>query len=349
MKKINRRDYLKHMGIAAAGTLGAAELNLFDSTYGTNSGNRDERVRTTDTSRMPDVPASPPASKPDWPWTDDATNLQKPNIRLVFAGMVCFTYKKKEGRAVFHRDDTHHNMEVIVYDRNGCREIFHDRGLPKTTKMDIRIKDKSNDDKSSDAKFFRAPDFKREDLKGHANDFRWLLDLENPPFSDIKFDRKEDKFSTKLKVRHGTFYTYKHTGSTFLNENTGMKLGYLPKVMATDIKLEPGECLSFKINGKEVLPPKTCSDAKLEIFFLNECADDTCKKGDFDMTFEALENPKKFTIKVDTKDPNGPTSDLCKAVPSSTRGVPHDRDKADRLNDEAPCMGGGFGGGGGFP
>ena len=57
------------------------------------------------------------------------------------------------------------------------------------------------------------------------------------------------------------------------------------------------------------------------------------------MVFDAFENPVPFDLKLDHDHDNGPTDDLCMILPT-----PHER-----LNDEAPCMGGGFGGGGGFP
>jgi len=58
------------------------------------------------------------------------------------------------------------------------------------------------------------------------------------------------------------------------------------------------------------------------------------------MVFDAIENPQPFDLVHDQDHDNGPTNDLCMIVPTTHKA---------RLTDEAPCMGGGFGGGGGFP
>jgi hypothetical protein len=337
MKNINRRDYLRNMGIAAAGTLGAAKLNLFDAMGRASGNHRDSRIETVESLEAPGFSAAPQASPQPWPWTGELPNA---TVRLVFAGMVAFTYKKKEGRVVFHRsDDDHHKLKIVAYRSSApCNEIYRNEAIPKKTTMDFEIKNKP-----SDSTFFHGGAFERSALQGNAKDFRWLLDLEDLPFNNGKLKRKEDKFSTKLNVRHGTFYTYKHTASTFLYDNgsgTPTKLGYVPKVMATDVSLEQGECVSLKINGTEVLPYPLCSGAKYEIFFLNEC-DASCTHSDFSMVFDAFEKPKRFELTLEHADDNGPTDDLCLPVPTSNR--------IRRLNDEAPCMGGGFGGGGGFP
>jgi hypothetical protein len=223
---------------------------------------------------------------------------------------------------------------------------------PHKVAFDIRI-----EGRSSDAKFFMRTPFKREDLQGDDKDFQWLLDLEAPPFATGKQHRKEDKFSTQLTVGNGTFYTYKHTGSTFYYINSKgkkhknskgkkVKLGYVPKVMAVDIPLQNGECLSFKLGANDVLSDPICGGQKHEIFFLNEydlpCSDKhnkKCLENDFGMVFDAFENYTAFDLLLDQDHDNGPTNDLCIPLPAAVA----------RLTDEAPCMGGGFGGGGGFP
>ena len=333
MKKINRRDYLKHMGVAA-GALGAARLNLLDpkgrvegKTY-----NRTGRVNPGSAESNP-----PPAASDSWPAESEPPKDVNPGIRLVFAGMVAFTYKKTEARVVFHRESEHHNLKIIVFEQTGdaCKEIYRNEDVPKRAIMDLRIKDKT-----SDARFFEGPGFDRATYQGDDKDFRWLLDFEKPPCNNGKVSRKEDKFNTKMKVRHGVFYTYKHTGSTFLlDDGSGhdTKLGYVPKAMAADIKLVAGECVSFKIKGKQILPKSLCHGTKYEIFFLNEC-DHTCHDSDFYLAFDSIKNPKRFNLKLEKLNDNGPTKGLCLAIPT-----------IHKLTDEAPCMAGGFGAGGGFP
>jgi len=351
MKNMDRREYLKRMAIAAGG-VGLARMNPFQAKG---------LAENIDFDRA-SLLALPEACPTSWPCT---TVLPDPNsaVRLIFAGMVAFTYKmvhgQPEGRVVFHRGDDHHRLKIIVYQGSGanCVRIYENDDIPKdeVVIMDIRV-----NDKASDAKFFMntTVPFKREDLQGDDKDFRWLLDLEGPDLANRKLHRKQDKFRTKLKVRNGVFYTYRHTGSTFkLVDSSGnpiKNLGYVPKVMAANIPLRVDECLSFKIRKNEVsLPHPICGRQKYEIFFLNEdeerCLDrhdKRCLQGDFTMVYAAIEEPLPFDLKLDqdcdhspAPDFCGPTTDLCLPLPTPDM----------RLNDEAPCMGGGFGGGGGFP
>jgi len=331
MKSINRRDYLKHMGIAGAGTVSAARLNLLNS--------KDRGFLINCDGLPPEITTAPQSGKTDWPWTDHEPK-DNPGVRLIFAGMVAFTYEKDEALVVFHRgDDDHHHLKIIAYEgsKGSCNEIYRNEDIPTVTKMDLRLVAKP-----SFATFFKDKKFDRSAYKGHDKDFRWLLDLEAPPINTVNLRRKDDKFSTKLRVRQGTFYTYKHTGHTFLYDyGTGSaKLGYVPKVMAADIELRTGDCLSFEINTEEIHPKQPiCYGKKFEIFFLNEC-DESCKNSDFKMVFDAVEDPMRFDLTLENGHDNKPTNDLCIDVPTMHKV---------RLTDEAPCMGGGFGGGGGFP
>ncbi len=331
MKKLSRRDYLIGMGAGAVGIVGASALEA--------AGQRARRPARRDRNRLPEGrTASSAGSNTDWPWTPDEPT-DNPGVRVIFAGMVAFTYEKDDALVVFHRGDYHHQLKIVAYEgsKGHCSEIYRNEDIPNETDMDLRVLKRS-----SDARFFKGQKFDRSAYKGKDKDFRWLLDLEAPPFNSVKLHRKDDKFSTELRVRQGTFYTYRHTGSTFLyNYGTGSaKLGYVPKVMAADIKLQSGDCLSFKINTEEIdVKQPLCQGKKYEIFFLNEC-DKSCQNSDFNMVFDAVENPRSFDLTLEIDHDNGPADDLCMKVPSIYRP---------RFTDEAPCMGLGFGGGGGFP
>jgi hypothetical protein len=344
MKKINRRDYLISMGAGAAGVIAAAELNAFGKGQITDRILENTEFDSKLSVTVPDVCLN------SWPCTTESPG-DNPGVRLVFAGMVAFTYKNTgqgtEGRAVFHRGHEHHQMKVIVYkgSQPNCVEIYRNEAVPKNAHFNIQV-----EDTRSDVKFFTATTrFSRGDLQGDDKDFRWLLDLEAPPFANGK-PRTAKMFSTKLHLGRGTFYTYRHTGSTFYYINSrGVreKLGYVPKVMAADITLQNDECLSFKIGSKDVLTTPICRGQKYEIFFLNEyaveCPDrknKKCYENDFGMVFDAFKHPAPFGLElVEEGHDNGPTTDLCLPLPTPLS----------RLTDEAPCMGGGFGGGGGFP
>lgn len=356
MKKINRRDYLKYMGIAAAGTVGAAELNLLNP--GSN------RIETIETLRVPEIATAPQATATDWNWTSVKPSDANPGIRLIFMGMAIFTYKGNEGRVVFHRG-ADHNLRIVV--RESCNEIFSLGGGVKPVTIDeMEI---SVDGKSSDVSYFKDGVFKREQDVGDSKDFRWLLDLESPPFHTGKLPRKEEegKFSTKLKVGNGTFYTYQHTNSRFKckgGASNGMRVGHVAKVMAADIPLMQDQCASFTINKQALLPPLCrTGDIKYEIYFLNGCQH--CTVSDFDMVFDAVETGSipPFGLELDgEKGSNDFPQGLCITPPKVAKRPAAKGHKPKNqkppiinvqehifLNDEAPCMGSGLGRGGGFP
>jgi hypothetical protein len=364
MKKINRRDYLKYMGIAAAGTVGAAELNLLRPGSRALASNRDNRMETIETLRVPEIATAPQATPPHWPWTNIKPGDANPGIRLIFMGMAIFTYKRDEGRVVFHRG-ADHNLRIVVLE--SCNEIFSLGGGVKPVTIDeMEI---SVDGKSSDVSFFKNGAFVRERDVGDSKDFRWILDLESPPFHNGKLPRIEEagKFSTKLKVGNGTFYTYQHTNSRFKckgGASNGMKVGHVAKVMAADIPLMPNECASFTINKQALLPPLCrTGDIKYEIYFLNGCQH--CTVSDFDMVFDAVETGTipPFGLELDgPKGRNDFPQGLCITPlkvakrPSSKGHEPNNMKPRSItvqehifLNDDAPCMGSGFGAGGGWP
>jgi hypothetical protein len=280
----------------------------------------------------------------NWPPTDERPGDANPGLRLIFTGMMLFTYKDTadgpEARVVFHRGSANHHLRILVLE--DCRPIYAIGGRIRPIQireMDLRI---NNAD--SRAVFFQGPDFNRKLRQGDDKDFRWLLDLEGPDFHNGKFQRREDKFSTKLKVRQGTFYTYKHTGHYFKCQggtHPNQEVGYVPKVMAADITLHEGDCVSLLIDGREVLQYPLCQGADYEVYFFNECESNCDNNGDFPMTFDAvnIDPGEKFNLTSIGGADNGQAEGICIPVPL----------EASKLTDEAPCMGGGFGGGGGFP
>ena len=390
MKKINRRDYLKHMGIAAAGTIAAEELNLFSPRGGAFAGNPNHQFGIIETSRVSEIATAPQATATDWPWTSVKPGDANPGVRLIFMGMMVFTYKDDEGRVVFHRG-ADHNLRIVVLEN--CREIFsYGGGINRVPIKEMELKIKN---KPSNAKFYRysSADFDRK--SGDAKDFRWLLDLESSPFHKGKLPRKEgdDKFSSKLKLGHGTVYTYQHTYAKFYaksncaaaNCKCGVvschcnckDVGHVASIMAADIKPAPGECLLFSIDldgSNTITLPPLCPSTSLgityEIYFLNGYQGSS-NESDFHMVFDAVEAnlTQSFDLELYGSGQDLFPSGLCVKKPPYKRGNKHTRSRGKRsiqssgkpsirslaellemmINDEAPCMGGGLGTGGGFP
>jgi hypothetical protein len=281
----------------------------------------------------------------DWPWTNERPS-DSADVRVLFTGMMMFTHKttaaSTEGQVVFHRGTPNHHLRILVLE--DCVPIFAFGGRMRPShigEIDLGIIDED-----SRAVFYKNGDFVRRLRQGDDKDFRWLLDLEGPDFHNGKFVRNQNQFSTKLIVRHGTFYTYKHTGHYFRVQGglqDGLEIGYVPKVVGLDIKLEDGDCVSMQIDGRDALPYPLCkSDAKYEIYLSNECEANCDIGGDFPLVWDAVNvaQAERFNLLSIGGQDNGQTDDTCLPVPFS-EGV--------HLNDEAPCMGGGLGTGGGFP
>jgi hypothetical protein len=309
---MNRRDYLKRMGLATAVTLGSNHLAGLRAFAGAIS--------------------APLANMVEWPKGTTRPEPAKFDVKLIFAGMCIFGYDGTEGHVAFHRGHPRrHKMQVIVTKRTGtkCTDISL---IPQSIHtMEVGI-----NDKSSDAKFFLGDYFDRPRDKGDELDFRWLLDLEGPEFYKMELKPKNNhKFSTKLVVKHGTFYTYQRTNTTFkaIGGPSPGYLGHIAKVMAANIELQDGESAYLRINRKRYPLPK---GAQYEIYFLNERVSGPVN--DFGMAFDELDNSSlKFSIdSVKTGDDTS-TTDLCHNLPLVKRAT-----------DEAPCMGAGFSSGKGL-
>jgi hypothetical protein len=278
-----------------------------------------------------------------WPWTNDRPHDENPGVRLLFTGMTIFTHKIDNGteaRAVFHRATAKHHLRILVLE--DCRPLFAIGG--RIEPIQIRNMDIGIVGEDSSTVFFRGPHFNAAAREGDDKDFQWLLDLEGPNFHNGKFDRREDKFSTKLKVKHGTFYTYKHTGHYFKcvgGIHNNKEVGYVPKVIGADISLGDADRVFFRIDGRDVLPYTLSNRADYQIYFFNECEVNCDIHSDFDKTFDAVNTDpnETFTLAPIGGEDNGPAEGLCIPVPL----------EAAQFTDEAPCMGGGFGAGGGFP
>jgi hypothetical protein len=335
--KIGRREHLKQLGLGAAGVLTPA---LFEHHV----------AATQQPTPKPGVAVNTLQAR-EWPWTSSKPTDDNPGIRLVFAGVMLFTYKRtgdgRSGRVVFHRGSGH-KLQIIVVRTDDCATCpsddcvkFKADDIQENAVIDLAIPQRRYDD----VVFYQTGnpnDFERKNW--YEKDFRWLLDLEGPEtFNNKNFNRSEGKgFNTKLRVQSGRFYTYQRTNSTF-KANVGTlkdQIFNVAKVMACDIWLADEETLELKIPGKPVQSLK--NPAKYEVYFLNSPDCDPCERSDFPMVFDAVEDGAsyKFDLQLEKSGPDEAAKGLCLKIGGSSRL---------KFSDEAPCMGGGFGGGRGFP
>lgn len=329
---MTRRDYLKRIGLTTAAAIGSNHLGSLHTIAAPSSRNHDSSASNANPIQ---------ATLGQWP------QGSKPNpavfgVKLIFAGMCLFGYKGKEARVVFHRGHTQtHKMKIIVAEKGTrCTDIFliSDASQP----ADIRTIELGIEGKSSNANFFLGSEFNRAEDKGDELDFRWLIDLEGPDGYHREIDKHDRIFKAKMKVKHGTFYTYQRTFAKFKAQGgpfSGRPLGRIAKVMGANIaRLNDGESVYLNINDVNVLPYPLTNRAQYEIYFFNE--PETTTTGDFHMVFDAfdIDAGEKFNLLRDTPGREVPLTGLCHNLPYQKEAT-----------DEAPCMGGGFGSGKGFP
>lgn len=279
-------------------------------------------------------------------WRFSPNRPANPNVQVIFRGLMGFCYQtvKRECEVAFNREDASHHLKIVVSEKNKPPIYVSPQVIPRSVKVELGIERKAND---VGFYYSGSPDsFDRR--SGHPQDFRWLLDLESPGdgYGD-ELAKNRDFFAAKLYLRQGTLYTFQHTNSTFMA--LGLLhpfrfVGHMPKYTVADIEVAPAERLYLKIDGVDVLPAGSIDPAKkYEIYFLNECFDDSgrrCQESDFDLNFEAVELalPLRFALMT-----------LFRGRDDAPPGLSIESVYQPQNTDSAPCMGVGFGLSDGFP
>jgi len=285
-----------------------------------------------------------------WPQSTQTPTVTNPGVRLVFRGLMMFTHNaKKECEVAFYRSDPSHHLDIRIFRTSGagkCQQIFQttDEVNPVTMKtISVAI---DGQETNANAQFFHGIGFNRESGAGDAKDFRWLLDLESYYGA---LEKNTPFFRTKAQVSHGVFYTYQRTNSKFNGKggpfsSAGDPLTYIAKIMAADIPLTFGQSVSLMINNHPVFHPLVLKDGyKYEIHFNNDCLTaegKPCPDSDFHLAFGAtkIAAGDRFQLEPIMEKPDTAPQGICNSQDYQKEGT-----------DRAPCVGGGFGQGGGFP
>ena len=270
-------------------------------------------------------------------WRLDPHLPSQPNVKLVFIGLMIFCYNDDTGKCevAFHRDSLKHDLRIQVF--KDCKLVYNQPVSMGAQQLEIGIQKNK-----TDVSFYYvgSPD-NFDKSKGDTQDFRWLLDLEGEDFFGAKLDKVKTFFKTKLYVEQGTFYTVQRTKSKFKVKGgkfNGQKKDYITRCVAARIVFSGGDCLSFKVDGSDLLAFPICADgSSYEIYFLNEC--ENCgNDNDFHFVFDALKNVPGGRFDLELDGAAGVSDPLPGLRIVGTRGT-----------DAAPCMGAGFGQSGGFP
>lgn len=346
MKKIDRRDYLIRMGAGALGIVGAASPDILGQK---KSRPPKRRVRDKRTGIPPTT-----NSILRWPIMYTPPNLNSP-VTAIFWGLIGFCYKTPSASAPvcevgFHPGGGHHKLDIKAYKKVDGSPICDPVPLavpPKITTMNLKI-----------VGFGTAPEFfQKDDLVfdryrvggDYEYDFRWLPDLDGADFYPEPYG-KNKYFGPRLYVSNGTFYTRLRTGSTFklVDARTNQdirRFGHVARYMATALSPTGSDLVRFEVNGRSVKDFSRQDGVSYQIVFKNECDDcslpdpndphDETRRNDFHFNRKVVKVPSNRTQYGLTIETSGTSS------PNFCPG--------DRLNDEAPCMGSGYGQTNGFP
>lgn len=350
MAIMNRRDYLKGLGVTAGAIVGAGRLDVLAQH---NMKSREQRGR--ESQNPTELAARPPLLR--WPITRTLPPLDA-FVTVVFGGLMGFCYTTHDRipacQIGFHRGGGRHKRAFRIYQKQGGRCVPHPTMpvLPTTKDMTLKFRDETN----------RGPDFYQsranffDRIDGDPNDFRWLPDLHSGDFYPEAYALNDNHFQNSLYVHDGTFYTRVITNSTFKlvdkdKDNRVIRgFGHVAMYMAAGIAAQSGDVVLLSIEGGPTVPFQWESGINYQIVLTNECYDGTdhChfqiddpveeNRNDFHFNRKVLKVPggrTKFALMIDESPGTIPPLDFCYEV-------------VHRLTDEAPCMGAGYGGGPGF-
>jgi hypothetical protein len=269
---------------------------------------------------------------PPTPWPPVPQLPANYGVRLIFGGLLGFCHNAGKCEVGFYKDDDHQPI-IIVSEKPGCDPYQMRVG---TGRMTIGITGQSTNSVS-----FYNPGGGFNRLTGNDWDFRWLIDLHDwCPNGKIK----PGYFAPVLDVRHGTFFTLQKSNSTFkrvtLSGTTQVdSYGYQVRFFAADIAVANGQSVTID-TGAETKTLYPSAQRTYEVLITNLCS--ISSVSDFHLLVEAYAEPGDplYDLYLDREgteaEPNFCTADL--------------RSKLIKpVGDDAPCMGAGYGGAGGFP
>jgi len=280
-------------------------------------------------------------------------------VRLIFHGMAGFICQGNDCVVGFMNSasDLQHPLEIYAYDAN-CVE------LKKWTNHNLVGKPISLEVVKPDLAVVKAARFyqpngariNRTDIKD-PEDFQWLIDLESPEMYGRSLNPDFSLYDPQVKISPAIFYTFRVTNSTFLaitddGSNAPGKpvsfsyLGNVAEYMAANIYLQAGGQVILKVDGFPVSIPQG------EIHFFNQCMDEnTSSACQFDANAPDKEDRNDFYQHYEAID-LGDDPELQLVIVQKKMGSPVPKicggGKHPHFNDEAPCAGAGYGGGG-FP
>jgi hypothetical protein len=283
-------------------------------------------------------------------------------VRLIFHGLSAFWRNGKDCIVGFHnRGDNHHKhpLQITGYEKSGstCTKKYSTSTdlVGKMVELQIAGADLSKADR---ALFYQPQGVRLDrDKISDPQDFQWVLDFEAAYLYGSPLQKDLTAYDPQIAINPAIFYTLKKTNGKFVGKTSdgspvpgnGLILSDLVNVaeyVAANVYLFSGGSVTLVVDGV-----KAPAISKGEIHFFNECRDGNTacdfepanpskdKRNDFYLHYKALNLGylPEIELVLSKAGINAPPTGLCGPK------------KYIEANDNAPCAGSGYGGGGGFP
>lgn len=226
----------------------------------------------------------------------------KPPVVLFYDGLLGLCYNS-DGEAEIGYLCTaasHQPRLMVIAVKSGIAEMLNNEDWPRMKPPFKEIKFEVTEP-SGKLGFFMPTE-----NKYHAQDFRWLIDIEHL-HGDLSLDKEDDCFLPRLFFKQGVFYTLTQTKQTYtaVPEGSGKSesLGIVSHWTAAGLDCDPikGELvLTFDERYSKRWPVR---DQRLFVIVQNHCEPSDSKwcqgnpgDTDFDLYYEALE-PDSYKVK----------------------------------------------------
>ena len=361
MKKLNRRDYLIGMGAGAAGIVGAATVPSLGKNIRQVFTDQDSPRCAPGENRTPGIRVWQRPHPGPFPVVPE-----NQIVKLIFHGLAGFSWCKNPQTqqyscdvGFFDKPDNYHRHTLMIhaFSAPSCTPV----NVPtKVRKLSLIVNDRAV---FNEVYFYQPGTVSNRGDLSDSRDFRWIMDFESNYLYGVSLKKKRKVFKPTLSVPCGLFYTLHKTGSTFrMQPAVGPPIndvGNVADILAANVYVPANAAVELRVNDRPYP-----IQAPGEIHFNNHCSGGShCavpephnvqnkkRRNDFYMNHEAFEfdvaERELFLLHSGTPSPLQGTS--CAIYTSLAEHRHSSRPDVVFMNDEAPCSGTGFGGGGGLP
>jgi hypothetical protein len=261
-------------------------------------------------SKAPRTSQAPDGTRQRWPrWPRRPAQPGFPKgetVTVVFHGLLAFCYNRRgEGEVGVYNGSEVHQLSLEVWEgTEGKGSLIYSYPVGQASHLAPDLVLEVNGPSLPGVWYYQPSEvFERlSSPQPEEKDFRWIVDLENGEFYGRKLEKNPDAFKPKLRLKHGLFYTYRKTNSTFkvrkAQSGSERPLGQIAHLVGANIYLARGGYAALRLGDQE-LRFNQRPGKKYEIHFKNDCEGeyeprhptDKRRRNDFHCYFEAVDVP----------------------------------------------------------